>query len=124
MEAKSLVCSTLRKSGWRSLRFGTPVKEDKLHKALLEVDQPYLIPPPAGLTENSIDAVAMHGIVTQTGNTLVKLAPMKEYEALLNTYVDACGADMSKGATPTQAQVSCYLALAREGGSIAVDFAV
>ena len=66
----------------------------------------------------------MNGCVAQTGSTYVRLMPKAEYEAMLKNYKKACGADMSKEATPSRAQLSCYIALEKDRDALAVDFAV
>ena len=81
-------------------------------------------PAPTSLTAGDLNAVAMNGCVTQTGTTYVRLISKAEYEDLLKNYKKACGADMSKEATPTRAQLSCYIALEKERDTLAVDFAV
>ena len=81
-------------------------------------------PPPTSLTTDMPDVVALNGIVMQTGSILTRLIPQAEYDEMFRTYRKRCGADMAQEIEPTRAQVSCYLALVRERGTVAVDFAV
>ena len=81
-------------------------------------------PPPATLTPDMPDVIALNGLVMQTGSILTRLIPQAEYDEMFRTYRKRCGADMAQDVEPTRAQVSAYLALVKERATIAVDFAV
>ena len=80
--------------------------------------------PPTILSAEMQDVIPLKGVVIQTGNLLTKLIPQDEYDRLFKQYRVRCGADMAQAVEPTRVQVSCYLALVRERGTVAVDFAV
>ena len=70
------------------------------------------------------DVVALNGVVTQVGTTLVKLMPQAEYDALFPLYVKACGAPMAEDSEPTRVQMSAYKANIRDKDTLYVDLAV
>ena len=78
---------------------------------------------PATLTADMPDVVAKRTVM-RVGGVLTRLIPQAEYDENFRTYRTRCGADMAQEVEATRAQVSAYLALLKERGTIAVDFAV
>ena len=53
------------------------------------------------------DVVSMNGVLSQVGDTLVKLMPVADYDALFAIFRQQCGAPMTEEQEPSRSQVSC-----------------
>ena len=105
---------------WHAASGGTPTEAATAKAGPPLPDYPL----PATLTTDMPDVVSLNGLVMQTGNILTRLIPQAEYDEMFRTYRKRCGAVMSQEVEPTSARASAYLALVKERGTIAVDFAV
>ena len=67
-----------------------------------------VVPNPTELQADMADVVSMNGVLTQVGNTLVRLMSVPEYDALFPVFGKQCAGPMLEGQEPSIIQVTCY----------------